>query len=273
MNNSSRHPGLEPGSLAGDAQPPTIADQVRNDSVADLIARARCWDVGAIGRLLSIVENHPERWPSLQRNLESSAPLATRVIGLTGPPGAGKSTLLDKMLEQIVARGFRVAVIAVDPSSPFSGGAVLGDRTRIGSISHDPRVFIRSVASRGSHGGLADSTEAMLLLLKHLHFPVVIIESVGAGQSEIAIAQLADYRIVLCPPGLGDDVQALKAGILEIADVLAISKGDLPGSETTEKEMRSAVGLRRGRPPTAVIRVSASTGLGVAELVEKALAN
>jgi LAO/AO transport system kinase len=272
MNKNSGHPGLEPGSLAGDAQPPSIADQVRHDSVAALIERARRWDGAAIGRLLSIVENHPRRWPALQRGLEPPAH-TTRVIGLTGPPGAGKSTLLDKMLEQIVARGLRVAVIAVDPSSPFSGGAVLGDRTRIGSISHDPHVFIRSVASRGSHGGLADSTEAMLAVLKHLHFPVVIIESVGAGQSEIAIAQLADYRIVLCPPGLGDDVQALKAGILEIADVLAISKGDLPGSEATEREMRSAVGLRRGRPPTAVMRVSSTTGLGVAELVGKALAH
>ncbi|MDB5870625.1 MAG: putative transport system kinase [Ramlibacter sp.] len=244
----------------------------RAASSQGLIARARLWEPAAIGRLLSVIENHPERWPDLQRQLEESRPAGSvsttsRVVGVTGPPGAGKSTLLDKLLENLVGRGMRAAVIAVDPSSPFSGGAVLGDRTRMGAAAHDPRVFIRSVASRGAAGGVADSTAAMLVLLKNLGFPVVIVESVGAGQSEIAIAQLTDFRIVLCPPGLGDDVQALKAGILEIADVLVISKGDLPGSELTEREMRSAVGLRRGRKPPAVMRVSAVTGLGVAELV------
>ena len=212
-----------------------------NPALRDLIGRARQWEPAAIGRLLSIIENHPQRWPQLQLELESSPDgqpteaTATRVVGVTGPPGAGKSTLLDKMLECIVARGLRVAVIAVDPSSPFSGGAVLGDRTRIGAVAHDSRVFVRSVASRGAQGGLAESTGAMVALLGHLRFPVVIVESVGAGQSEVAIARLTDFRLVLCPPGLGDDVQALKAGILEIADVLVISKGDLPGSEMTEK--------------------------------------
>ncbi|MEO7390957.1 MAG: methylmalonyl Co-A mutase-associated GTPase MeaB [Ramlibacter sp.] len=237
-----------------------------------LVARARQWEPAAIGRLLSLIDNSPERWPGIQAELgqAASAP-ATRVIGITGPPGAGKSTLLDKLLENLVGRGLRVAVIAVDPSSPFSGGAVLGDRTRLGAVAHDPHVFIRSVASRGANGGLAESTGKMLELLKALGFPVVIVESVGAGQSEVAIAHLTGYRVVLCPPGLGDDVQALKAGILEIADILVVSKGDLPGSETTEREMRSAMGLRRGRRQPAVLRVSAATGMGVAELADSML--
>jgi LAO/AO transport system kinase len=241
-----------------------------------LVARAREWHPAAIGRLLSAIDNRPASWAEIERELtaaqgEAPSP-AARVLGITGPPGAGKSTLLDKLLEDIVGRGLRVAVLAVDPSSPFSGGAVLGDRTRIGAIAHHPRVFVRSVASRGANGGLSDSTPAMLGLLKRLRFDVIVVESVGAGQSEVAIAQLAQFRIVLCPPGLGDDVQALKAGILEIASVLVISKGDLPGSETTEREMRSAVGLRRSGNRPAVMRVSAATGLGVRDLVDCALA-
>ncbi len=236
------------------------------------IAQARRWEPAGIARLLSVIDNWPQRWPQIEHELfqapAGAAGPHTRVVGVTGPPGAGKSTLLDKLLENLVARGLRVAVLVVDPSSPFSGGAVLGDRTRIGEVAHHPRVFIRSVASRGANGGLSDSTAAMLGLLRALRFDLVIVESVGAGQSEVAIAGLTDFRAVLCPPGLGDDVQALKAGILEIADVLVISKGDLPGSEATESEMRSAMRLRRtGRCPV-VIRVSAASGLGVNELAD-----
>ncbi|HSH91043.1 MAG TPA: GTP-binding protein [Ramlibacter sp.] len=242
--------------------------------LSELVARARRREPAAIGRLLSWIDNRPDKLPAIQRELAQDQQSSdTRVIGITGPPGAGKSTLLDKILEQLVERNLRVAVLAVDPSSPFSGGAVLGDRTRLGAVAHHPNIFMRSLASRGSHGGLSESTAAMAGLLKQLDFDVVIVESVGAGQAEIAIGELADYRIVLCPPGLGDDVQALKAGILEIADVLVISKGDLPGSETTEKEMRSAVGLRRSGPKPDVMRVSATNGLGVAELVERMLAS
>ena len=248
-----------------------------SEVLPDLIARARRCEPAAIGRLLSLVDNHPDQSPHIERTLRASTPVSSaapsaRVIGITGPPGAGKSTLIDKLLSDIVSRDLRVAVLAVDPSSPFSGGAVLGDRTRVGAVAHDPRVFMRSLASRGSHGGLSDSTAAMVALLRQLPFDLVIVESVGAGQGELAVGELTDFRIVLCPPGLGDDVQALKAGILEIASVLVISKGDLPGSETTEKEMRSAVGLRRSGTKPEVLRVSAATGLGVVSLVDRMLA-
>ncbi len=192
------------------------------------------------------------------------------VLGITGAPGAGKSTLVSALLGALLARGQQVAVVAIDPSSPRTGGAVLGDRIRMGEFGADDGVFIRSLASRGQVGGLTQTCAAVVDLLDAAGFDTVIVETVGAGQSEVEVATLSDTTIVVCPPGLGDDVQAAKAGILEVADVLVVSKADLPGAERTLGELREMVALRasddRGRVP--VLAVTATTRTGIAELVD-----
>ena len=191
------------------------------------------------------------------------------MVGVTGPPGAGKSTLVNAIVGELLARGRTVAVVAVDPSSPISGGAVLGDRIRMGDVHDDDRVFIRSLATRGHLGGLTRTTRDVVTVLAAARFDDVIVETVGAGQSEIEIAGVASTRIVVSPPGLGDDVQAMKAGILEIADILVVNKGDLPDAERTERDLRAMLALRGGdRPKPAVIRTVATTGDGVRELVD-----
>jgi LAO/AO transport system ATPase len=166
------------------------------------------------------------------------------VLGLTGAPGAGKSTLVHAMLGEMLARGRRIAVVAVDPSSPVSGGAVLGDRVRMGEHGAHPDVFIRSLATRGHLGGLSSSTEEIVDVLDAAGFDAIIIETVGAGQSEVEIMRVADTRIVACPPGLGDSVQAIKAGILEIADLLVVTKSDLPGADNTVRDLQDMLHLR-----------------------------
>jgi len=199
------------------------------------------------------------------------------VIGITGAPGAGKSTLVHALLGELLARGRRVGVVAVDPSSPISGGAVLGDRVRMGTHGAHPDVFIRSVASRGHLGGLSRTTVGIVDVFDAAGFDTVIVETVGAGQSEIEIMRVADTRIVLCPPGLGDDVQAIKAGILEIADLLAVTKSDLAGAQSTARELRDMLQLRARRPDSGwkvvVVCTSAATGEGVAALLDQALAH
>jgi len=187
------------------------------------------------------------------------------VVGITGPPGAGKSTLINALLGELLTRGQRVAVVAIDPSSPLTGGAVLGDRIRMGEFGADERVFIRSLASRGNLGGLSRTTGAIVDLLDVAGFSTVIVETVGAGQSDVGIASLADTSIVVCPPGLGDDVQATKAGILEIADLLVVSKSDLPAASHTVRELKEMLGLRP-RPQgwrTPVLSVTATARDGV----------
>ncbi|MCW5635899.1 MAG: methylmalonyl Co-A mutase-associated GTPase MeaB [Rubrivivax sp.] len=203
------------------------------------------------------------------------------VIGITGAPGAGKSTLVHALLGELLARGQRIGVVAVDPSSPVTGGAVLGDRVRMGEHGAHPQVFIRSVASRGHPGGLSPTTRAIVDVLDAAGFDTVIVETVGAGQSEVEILRVADTRIVVCPPGLGDEVQASKAGILEIADLLVVSKADLPGAEATARDLREMLQLRT-KPPAGAWKVpvlSVSAGAapgraahqGLAALVEATL--
>jgi LAO/AO transport system ATPase/phenylacetic acid degradation protein PaaD len=199
------------------------------------------------------------------------------VIGITGAPGAGKSTLVHALLGALLAGGHRIGVVAVDPSSPLSGGAVLGDRVRMGEHGAHPDVFIRSVASRGHLGGLSPSTRAIVDVLDAAGFGIVVVETVGAGQSEVEIMSVADTRLVACPPGLGDGVQAIKAGILEIADLLVVTKADLPGAESTARDLREMLQLR-ARPAAGdwkvpVLPVCAQAGDGVAALVEQALAH
>jgi LAO/AO transport system ATPase/phenylacetic acid degradation protein PaaD len=196
----------------------------------------------------------------------------THVVGITGAPGAGKSTLVHALLGELLARKQRIAVVAVDPSSPLTGGAVLGDRVRMGEHGAHADVFIRSVASRGQLGGLAATTEAMVDVLDAAGFDTVVVETVGAGQSEVEIMRLADTCLVACPPGLGDNVQSIKAGILEIADVLVVTKADLAGSDTTARDLRDMLHLRKagaeGAWQAPVIGCSATSGVGVAELAD-----
>lgn len=229
-----------------------------------------------LARAISAVERASPGVPALQAAL---APYLGRaqVLGLTGSPGAGKSTLVHALLGELLRRGQKVAVVAVDPSSPITGGAVLGDRVRMGEHGAHADVFIRSVASRGHLGGLSPTTRGIVDLFDAAGFHSVIVETVGAGQSEVEIMDLADTRIVACPPGMGDEVQAIKAGILEIADVLAVTKADLPLATVTAQDLRDMLALRRAVAPGAwkvpVIPTSATQGSGVVELVEAALAH
>lgn len=194
------------------------------------------------------------------------------VLGITGAPGAGKSTLVHAMLGELLARGRRIAVVAVDPSSPISGGAVLGDRVRMGQHGAHADVFIRSLAARGHLGGLSSSTEEIVDLLDAAGFDTIIVETVGAGQSEVEIMRVADTRIVACPPGLGDKVQAMKAGILEIADVLVVTKSDLPGADATTRDLQDMLQLRAPASGSLwtvpVLGSCASSGTGVTDLVD-----
>jgi LAO/AO transport system kinase len=230
----------------------------------------------AVARTMSRVERG-ELAPA--RVAQALAPHLGRahVVGLTGAPGAGKSTLVHALLGELLKRGTRIAVVAVDPSSPVSGGAVLGDRVRMGEHGAHPGVFIRSVASRGQLGGLAATTEAMVDVLDAAGFDCVIVETVGAGQSEVDVMRVADTCVVACPPGLGDNVQSIKAGILEIADVLAVTKSDLPGAEGTTRDLRDMLHLRKagadGAWQVPVVPCASTTGLGVALLVEQVLAH
>ena len=229
----------------------------------------RAGDRATIARAITQIENGLPDSATLVRSLEPYVGRA-HVVGITGPPGAGKSTLINAMLNEYGARGLRVAVTAVDPSSTLSGGAVLGDRVRMSDAGAAESVFIRSLASRGNLGGLASTTTRVVDVLDAAGFDIVIVETVGAGQADVDIAAVADTTVVVCPPGLGDDIQAIKAGILEIADVLVINKSDLPLAERTERDLKEMLHLRARRPGwrVRVLRTTATTGEGVAALVD-----
>jgi len=240
------------------------------DPAARLAARALGGDRRALARLLTLIDDDA---PGAQAAAATLAARAGRawVVGITGVPGSGKSTLVDAILAAWLAQGHTIGVIAIDPSSPISGGAVLGDRIRMGANAAHPNVFIRSFSARGQLGGLSRATRAAVDAFDACGFDRVIVETVGTGQSETRIVALADTRVVVCPPGLGDDVQAIKAGTLEIADVLAVSKGDLPLAEQAAREMREMLALRRrtaaGEWTPPVVVVSALARTGVAELL------
>jgi LAO/AO transport system kinase len=187
------------------------------------------------------------------------------VAGITGQPGVGKSTLVDALVAHYRARGERVGVVAVDPSSPFSGGALLGDRIRMQRHATDEGVFIRSLASRGAMGGLSRSTTAAVAVLDAAGFPVIFVETVGVGQAELDVAGATDAVVVVTAPGLGDEVQALKAGLYEIADVLVVNKGDRDGADVALKDLTTLMQIAE-RPPPALLRTAAAQGTGVGEL-------
>ena len=224
--------------------------------IPELVAAAKAGSARAAGRLLTLVE-------SARRNvvLELLDDADARVIGITGPPGAGKSTTIGALVSAYRAQGLRVAVLAVDPSSPYSGGALLGDRIRMAAHINDADVLIRSVATRGHLGGLAAAVPAAIRLLAALSYDVVVLETVGVGQSEIEIAAIADPAVVILNPGAGDAVQAAKAGLLEVADLVVVNKADRDGADQTVRDLR-------GETHVPILKLVAATGDGIAELVE-----
>ncbi len=229
-------------------------------------------DPRALGRALTFVETGSDDGRALLSALRPGVGSAY-IIGFTGPPGAGKSTLVDALIHAFRAEGQRVAVLAVDPVSPVSGGAVLGDRTRMGAHSLDDGVFIRSVSARGHLGGLSTAAHDMADVMDAAGWPVILIETVGAGQSETEIARVADLSVVVCAPGLGDELQAIKAGILEIADVLVVNKADRADADQTAKQLEGMLSLRAaGRGEVPVLKVSATLGHGV-DAVREAISN
>jgi LAO/AO transport system kinase len=225
-------------------------------------------DVRALARAATAIENRRPEALALLQELFPRTGRAT-VIGITGAPGAGKSTLVDQLARELRREQRQVGIVAVDPTSPFSGGAILGDRIRMQAHHTDPGVFIRSMATRGSLGGLAGATTDIALLLDAAGKDTILVETVGVGQDEIEIARLADVTIVVLVPGMGDDVQAIKAGIMEIADIFVINKSDRPGVDTLERELRALLGIGAGhegwQPP--ILRVVATEGKGISEVL------
>jgi len=226
-------------------------------TIDELIAAARQGSTRAAGKLLSLVES-PRRDDVLQALGPISQP---RIVGVTGPPGAGKSTTVGALVGAYRGRDMRVAVLAVDPSSPYSGGALLGDRIRMAAHINDSDVLIRSVATRGHLGGLAAAVPAAVRLLAALSYDLIVLETVGVGQSEIEIAAVADPTVVILNPGAGDAVQAAKAGLLEVADIVVVNKADREGADQTVRDLRAET-------TAPILKLVAAQGEGVQELVE-----
>jgi len=244
--------------------------------MSDLVADALAGRRRALARLLSLVEDNG---PGAREALARLYPHTGRahLIGVTGAPGSGKSTLVGRLAAELRRRDLTVGIVAVDPTSPFSGGALLGDRIRMREVCSDPGVYVRSMASRGTLGGLAGSTWDVVQVLDACGYQCILIETVGAGQTEIDIARTAHTTIVMLVPGMGDDVQMLKAGILEIADVLVVNKADHEGADQVMASLAAMLQLavgpapddpRRWRPP--ILRSVATTGEGVAEVADAA---
>lgn len=238
--------------------------------VAGFTAALMRSDRRALARCITWVENETAAGAQVLGAIQGRLGQAL-VVGFTGSPGVGKSTLVNAFIKTLRERGRTVAIAAVDPSSPFSGGAILGDRIRMGEHAGDPGVFIRSIASRGQVGGLSLTTARIVELMDAAGFDVVIVETVGAGQSEHDIVDVADIRVVICTPGHGDEVQMVKAGILEIGDILVVNKFDLPQAEGTAARLAELVNLGRARP-APVLGTVAPRGEGVAELVDAVMA-
>ena len=237
--------------------------------IEDLVRRIRGGEICALSRAISTVEDHT---PESKELLKALFPYSgnAMLLGLTGSPGAGKSTLVDQVARAYRKQGKTIGVVAVDPTSPFSGGAILGDRIRMQSHHADAGIFIRSMATRGSLGGLASTTADVATVLDASGRDIVMIETVGVGQDEVDIVRLADVTIVVLVPGMGDDVQTIKAGIMEIADIFVINKADRDGAERVEREIRAMQSLATRHddwtPP--IVKTVASDGSGIEELVQ-----
>jgi LAO/AO transport system kinase len=224
-------------------------------------------DRRALSRAITIIENEGREAAALIRAMRGRLGNALSV-GFTGPPGAGKSTLVNAFVAEQRERGRKVGVLAVDPSSPVSGGAILGDRIRMTRHADDDGVFVRSLASRGHLGGLSRSAVRVMDCMDAAGFDVIVLETVGAGQSEVEIAGIADIKVVVSAPGLGDDVQAIKAGILEIADILLVNKGDHPLALQTVRHLKTMANMRPAEHRPPVLKTVALTGEGIEALVE-----
>jgi GTPase len=238
----------------------------------DLLARMRKGDSVAMGRLISRAEAGVDEARGALAAIFKSAGRA-HIVGITGVPGSGKSTLVSKVVQAIRGDGRRVGVIAIDPSSPFSGGAILGDRIRMTELVLDPGVFIRSMATHGATGGLAGAALAAADILDAAGFDMVIIETVGVGQDEVEIARASHTTVVVSAPGLGDDIQAIKAGILEIADIHVVSKCDRPDANRTIADLKNMLALSASMSDkpvwqVPVVATSSQTGQGIGELLE-----
>jgi LAO/AO transport system kinase len=259
-----------------EAAPATSVDPIaRGEELADAVVAG---DRRALARLLTAVENRTPVAEAAMRRLYPTAGRA-HLVGITGPPGSGKSTLVASLIERVRAAGRTVGVVAVDPSSPITGGALLGDRVRMQAYAGDRDVFIRSMASRGHAGGLASTSTAAAAVMDAAGFDLILIETVGTGQSEVEVAAAADTTVVLEAPEMGDEVQAIKAGLLEVADLVVVNKGDRPGALRTAAQLRAmlvagaspkvgTVGGDRPRPKRPEVLVTtASTGEGVDDLL------
>ena len=268
-----RRPGL--GAAAAGLSERPLSTGFQNtgaQGAGDIAASVQAGDKRALARVISWVENGDERARSVLRDLKPPQ-ARTRVIGLTGAPGAGKSTVTSALVRAFRARvdqegrRTRVAVLAVDPSSPFTGGALLGDRIRMQEHATDDGVFIRSMGSRGQLGGLAAATPQAIRVLSAAGYQVILVETVGVGQAEVEIASAADSTVVLVVPGMGDSIQAAKAGLLEVADVLVVNKADRPDTQATLRDLRQMVSLSTSEWKPPIVPTVATTGDGVDELV------
>ncbi len=231
------------------------------------IERLKSGDARALARAITTVENRNAGWAELLKAIFPQTGRA-RILGLTGSPGAGKSTLVDQLAKLYRAQDRTVGIIAVDPTSPYTGGAILGDRIRMQDHFSDPGIYIRSMATRGSLGGLARATADVATVFDAAGRDLIMIETVGVGQDEVDIVRLADVTIVILVPGMGDDVQSIKAGIMEIADIFVINKSDREGAERVEREIRSlqSLAIRSDRWTPPIVKTVASDGTGIAEL-------
>ena len=237
-----------------------------------LIADMKKGSVVALSRLITRVENREEGWMDAMKQVYPDSGHA-KLIGITGSPGAGKSTLTNKIAGSLVSKGYKIGIIAVDPSSPFSGGAILGDRLRMVEVSDLKDVFVRSMATRGALGGLNQSARDVAKIMDAFGKDYVIIETVGVGQDEVEVVKTADIVLVVCVPGQGDSIQAIKAGIMEIADIFVVNKADRDGADQLTTDIESMLELNEdtGKSKPPVIKTIATKGKGISELVEKTL--
>jgi LAO/AO transport system kinase len=233
-----------------------------------LIKQLRSGDARTLARAISMVENRSPGWAELLKALFPRTGHA-RILGLTGAPGAGKSTLVDQLAKHYRKENHTVGIIAVDPTSPYTGGAILGDRIRMQDHFSDPGIYIRSMATRGSLGGLARTTADVATVMDASGRDLIMIETVGVGQDEVDIVRLADVTVVILVPGMGDDVQSIKAGIMEIADIFVINKSDREGADRVEREIRAlqSLAIRSDHWTPPIVKTVASDGTGIGELV------
>src|SRR5579864_3609060 len=261
-------------SVALVSQTPILLYTVRLDAASNRDVRAwieplRSGDVRTLARAISTVENRAPGWSDLLKALFPHTGKA-RILGLTGPPGAGKSTLVDQLARLYRKQNRTVGIVAVDPTSPYTGGAILGDRIRMQDHFSDPGIYIRSMATRGSLGGLARTTADVTTVLDASGRDMILIETVGVGQDEVDIVRLAEITIVILVPGMGDDVQTIKAGIMEIADIFVINKSDHEGAERVEREIRAlqSLAVREDNWTPPIVKTVATDGQGVNEVAE-----